>query len=54
MIGDVRHCKKCGHRCHCYSADCQECINDVCTVCDCKNSNEPLHSKNKRTRVKKN
>ena len=35
MISEERHCKKCGHRCHCYSPDCPECVNDVCIKCDC-------------------
>ncbi len=28
-------CKKCGHDCHCEMM-CDECINDVCTGCDCQ------------------
>ena len=28
-------CKKCGHDCHC-GVECEECINDVCTICDCE------------------
>jgi hypothetical protein len=28
-------CKKCGHECHCEMM-CDECVNDVCTDCDCK------------------
>lgn len=35
MYGEPRTCKKCGHRCHCYSPDCPECVNDVCIKCDC-------------------
>ena len=30
-----RTCKKCGHKCHCYQPDCDQCINDVCIRCDC-------------------
>jgi hypothetical protein len=37
MISEKRICKSCGHRCHCYQPDCDECVNDVCTKCDCKN-----------------
>lgn len=40
MIGQERFCKKCGHRCHCYASDCKECVNDVCTSCDCKKDKE--------------
>ena len=36
MIGPERTCKKCGHDCHCYSPNCENCVNDVCTSCDCK------------------
>lgn len=36
MIGTERYCKTCGHRCHCYQPDCEECVNDVCTQCDCE------------------
>ena len=36
MISDERICKKCGHRCHCYQPTCEECVNDVCTGCDCE------------------
>lgn len=36
MIGPKRNCVKCGHGCHCYATDCQECHNDVCTKCECK------------------
>jgi hypothetical protein len=36
MQGSERHCKKCGHRCHCLTTDCKECVNDVCTQCDCE------------------
>ena len=27
-------CKKCNHDCHC-EKDCEECVNDVCTGCEC-------------------
>ena len=37
MISEERHCKKCGHRCHCYQPTCEDCVNDVCTGCDCAN-----------------
>ncbi len=36
MQGEYRTCKKCGHRCHCYQPTCNDCINDVCTGCDCE------------------
>lgn len=36
MISEKRTCKKCEHECHCYSPDCKDCVNDVCTKCDCK------------------
>lgn len=36
MQGTVRHCKKCGHRCHCLTTECEECHNDVCYGCDCE------------------
>ena len=36
MIGPARECSKCGHKCHCYSPNCPDCINDVCGTCDCK------------------
>lgn len=35
MYGEPRTCKKCGHRCHCYQPDCDQCINDVCVYCEC-------------------
>jgi len=38
-------CKKCGHKCHCYKPDCEECANDVCYKCECKDSDGALHSK---------
>mgnify|MGYP004248217671 FL=1 len=28
-------CKKCGHKCHC-NEDCMECVNDICTGCQCE------------------
>ncbi len=31
-----RWCNKCNCRCHCYSQECPNCANDVCTDCDCK------------------
>jgi len=36
MQGSERYCSKCGHRCHCYQPDCEECVNDVCTRCECE------------------
>lgn len=43
MQGPERYCKNCGHRCHCYQPDCDECVNDVCTKCDCEEKkSEPL------------
>jgi hypothetical protein len=36
-------CKKCGHTCHCLSADgCPDCINDICDVCDCGTTQSEL------------
>ena len=35
MQGTERTCHKCGHRCHCYQPNCEKCINDVCTECNC-------------------
>ena len=40
MQGPERYCIKCGHRCHCYQPTCEECVNDVCTGCDCEEDNE--------------
>ena len=40
MLGPERTCKNCGHKCHCYSPNCQECVNDVCGVCDCKETKQ--------------
>jgi len=34
--GEHRTCKKCGHRCHCYARTCEDCVNDICTGCDCE------------------
>lgn len=51
MIGAERYCEKCGHRCHCYEPDCKECVNDVCTQCDCGNPRyEALHDETQGTR----
>ena len=36
MIGSPRYCKKCGHRCHCLTTECEECHNDICYGCDCE------------------
>jgi hypothetical protein len=36
MISAARTCNTCGHGCHCYRPDCEECHNDVCVKCDCK------------------
>ena len=30
-----RWCKKCKCRCHCYSPECPNCPNDICTACEC-------------------
>lgn len=38
MQGPIRYCASCGHRCHCYSTNCKECVNDVCGVCKCDES----------------
>ena len=35
-VSEDRKCRYCGHRCHCYSTECLECINDVCQKCDCE------------------
>jgi len=40
MIGPKRTCKSCGHACHCYRPDCDDCINDICVKCDCKTPDE--------------
>lgn len=40
MQGEERKCKKCGHRCHCYQPDCEECHNDVCIKCVCKDKKD--------------
>jgi hypothetical protein len=29
-------CTKCGHKCHCDRVNCPDCINDVCGICNCK------------------
>jgi len=49
MQGVPRYCEKCGHRCHCYTPDCEECINDVCTVCECGNRKDIPDSFTKET-----
>ena len=36
MQGNERECKNCGHKCHCYQPECEECVNDVCYKCECK------------------
>ena len=36
----MEKCKKCGHECHCEEIVCYECVNDVCTSCDCVNEQE--------------
>jgi hypothetical protein len=33
-------CENCGHKCHCKDEDCEDCINDVCVRCKCKNESE--------------
>ena len=35
-VSEERKCRYCGHKCHCYSTECLECINDVCQKCDCE------------------
>ncbi len=35
-----KKCNKCGHECHCYEGNCYECVNDVCTSCDCENQKD--------------
>lgn len=40
MEGKKRTCSKCGHRCHCYQPDCDECINDVCRECKCQDKKD--------------
>jgi len=40
MQGPKRTCQKCGHICHCYASSCQNCVNDVCYRCDCKEDKE--------------
>lgn len=41
MKGEERKCK-CGHKCHCYQPECEECVNEVCYECKCK---EPADKK---------
>lgn len=43
-VGEERHCTYCGHRCHCYSSGCQECINDVCQTCECGNKKDDIQT----------
>ena len=31
-----KKCKNCGHSCHCTEGNCYECVNDVCTNCECE------------------
>lgn len=40
MQGEQRTCTKCGHDCHCYQPECDECVNDVCYKCNCKSENK--------------
>jgi len=35
MEGQRRRCNSCGHDCHCYAPDCDQCYNDVCITCEC-------------------
>ena len=35
MQNNEQYCEKCGHACHCIEGICYECINDVCTDCQC-------------------
>ena len=41
-VGEERTCSYCGHRCHCYSSGCPECMNDVCQKCDCGKDDIPV------------
>ena len=42
MQGEERTCKKCGHRCHCYQPECEECHNDVCYNCKCREEQKDI------------
>ena len=33
-----RKCTKCGHECHCNKKECEQCVNDICTGCNCEES----------------
>jgi hypothetical protein len=46
MQGPSRTCQTCGHKCHCYRPDCDECVNDVCTQCKCKETETDARSWN--------
>ena len=35
----MKKCSKCDHDCHCDEINCYECVNDVCTECDCQEEN---------------
>ena len=35
-----KKCSNCGHDCHCNKTDCADCINDVCTKCECDEKNK--------------
>ena len=51
MIGPERVCKNCGHRCHCYSPNCPDCINDVCVTCNCEENYAAVAESLKGTRM---
>lgn len=44
MKGEERTCNKCGHKCHCYRPECEECINDVCYKCECNKDKRDIPS----------
>ena len=46
VVGKERYCTYCGHRCHCYSNGCQECMNDVCQACECKEEVDDIQTWN--------
>ncbi len=38
LIPNSQKCRKCGHRCHCDDKECERCVNDPCTGCNCEES----------------
>lgn len=38
----MKKCNTCGHDCHCDKNDCPNCVNDVCTKCNCKTKQEEI------------